>query len=175
MLKITYTPRATRYVIKAFFSVDLKDQFVITMVKVDSFELREDLYYWPRNLSWAKIEAPNRVRIGFSDVAAKAAGEIVFVRFRPVGTVVRQGQPVAVVESAKWVGPVESPVSGKIVEVNEVLKRNPRLIVEDSYGNGWIAVVEPVNLEEDLKNLIKGSDPKAVEWYKEQIARLIKR
>lgn len=148
---------------------------MITMVKVDSFELREDLYYWPRNLSWAKVEAPNRVRVGFSDVASKAAGEVVFVRFRPLGAIVKQGQPVAIVESAKWVGPVESPISGKIVEVNEGLKRNPRLIVEDPYGAGWVAVVEPSNLNEDLKNLIKGSDPKAVEWYREQIAKLIKR
>lgn len=145
------------------------------MARVDSFELKEDLYYWPRNLTWAKIESLNRVRIGLSDVGARAAGEIVFIRFRPIGTTVKQGQPTAVIESAKWVGPVESPVSGKIIEVNNELRKNPKLIMNDPYGAGWIAVVEPSNLEEDLKNLIKGSDPQAVEWYREQIAKLIKR
>lgn len=145
------------------------------MTRVDSFELKEELYYWSRGLSWARVEAPNRVRIGLSDVGARAAGEIVFVRLRPVGTVVRQGQPTAVIESAKWVGPVESPVSGKIVEVNGELRKNPKLIMGDPYGAGWIAVIEPSNLDEDLKNLIRGSDPQAVEWYRSQIARLIKR
>ncbi len=144
------------------------------MARVDSFELKEDLYYWPRNLSWAKIEAPNRVRIGLSDVAAKAVGEIVFIRFRPIGTTVKQGQPIAVIESAKWVGPIESPVSGKIIEVNNELRKNIKLIINDPYGAGWVAVVEPSNIDEDLKNLIRGSDPKAIEWYREQIARLIK-
>ncbi|MCS7111657.1 MAG: glycine cleavage system protein H [Ignisphaera sp.] len=145
------------------------------MAKIDSFELKEELYYWPRNLSWARVEAPNRVRVGLSDVGVRAAGEIVFIRFKPVGIAVKQGQPVAVVESAKWVGPVESPVSGKIVEVNGELRKNPKLIMSDPYGVGWIAVVEPSNLSDDIRNLIKGSDPQAVEWYREQIARLIKR
>lgn len=144
------------------------------MARVDSFELKEDLYYWPRNLSWAKIESLNRIRVGLSDVAVKAAGEIVFIRFRPIGTMVKQGQPIAVIESAKWVGPVESPVSGKIIEVNNELRKNIKLIIGDPYGAGWIAVVEPLNIDEDLKNLIKGSDPKAVEWYRDQIKRLIR-
>uniref|UniRef100_A0A7C5XI74 Glycine cleavage system protein H n=1 Tax=Ignisphaera aggregans TaxID=334771 RepID=A0A7C5XI74_9CREN len=145
------------------------------MTKVDSFELKEELYYWPRNLSWAKIESSNRVRVGLSDVGAKAAGEIVFIRFRPIGTIVRQGQPIAVIESAKWVGPIESPVTGKIIEVNNELRKNPKMIMNDPYGSGWVAVIEPSNLDEDLKNLLKGSDPQTVEWYKEQIAKLIKR
>lgn len=145
------------------------------MVKVDSFELREDLYYWPRNLSWARIEAPNRVRVGMSDVGARAAGDIVFVRLRPVGIVVKQGQPVAVIESAKWVGPIETPVSGKIIEVNNDLRKNPKLISSDPYGAGWVAVLEPSNLDEDLKNLVKGSDPQAINWYKQQIEKLIKK
>lgn len=145
------------------------------MVKVDMFELKEDLYYWPRNLSWARIEAPDRVRVGLSDVAVKAVGEIMFIRIRPVNTVVKQGQPVAIIESAKWVGPVESPISGKIIAINEDLRKKPKLLIEDPYGAGWIAILTPSNIDEDLKNLIKGSDPKALEWYKEQIAKLIKR
>lgn len=145
------------------------------MVKIDSFELKEDLYYWPRNLSWAKIIESNKVKVGFSDVAARAVGEIIFIRIKPIGTIVKQGQPVAVIESAKWVGPIESPVSGKIVGINEELKKKPKLIIEDPYGAGWIVIIEPSNLDEDLKNLLKGSDPKAVEWYKEQIAKYIKR
>jgi len=145
------------------------------MVKVDEFEIKEDLYYWCRGHTWAKIEGPDRVRVGLDDVGAKAAGQIVFIRLKPKGSRVKQGDALGMLESAKWVGPIESPVSGEIVEVNEQLRRQPRLVSSSPYDNGWIAVIKPTNLEEDIKNLVKGSDPSAIEWYKKEIDEKIKK
>ncbi|RLE92516.1 MAG: glycine cleavage system protein H [Thermoprotei archaeon] len=140
------------------------------MVKVDGYQIPDDYYVWKKTHTWAKIEG-DLVKVGLTDVGAKAAGKIILIRIRPKGTKVAQGKPIAVAESAKWVGKIESPVSGEIVEVNEEVAKNPGLISEDPYGKGWIVVIKPSNLKEDLKKLIKGSE--AAEWYKEEIERLL--
>lgn len=145
------------------------------MVKVEEFELKDDLYYWRKGLTWAKVEAPDKVRVGMSDVGVKAAGQIVFIRLKPKGAKVKQGEALGILESAKWVGPIESPVSGEILEVNEQLKKQPKIVMSSPYEDGWIAVIKPSNLEGDLKNLIKGSDPEAIEWYRKEIAEKVKK
>jgi len=145
------------------------------MVKVEEFELKEDLYYWRKGHTWAKIESNDRVRVGMDDVGVKSAGEIVFVRLKPKGAKVKQGDALGVLESAKWVGPIESPVSGEIVEVNEQLRKQPKLLMSSPYGDGWIAVIKPSNLEVDITNLLKGSDPQAIEWYKKEIEEKVRK
>lgn len=145
------------------------------MVRVDEFELREDLYYWRKGLTWAKVEAPDRVRVGMSDVGVKAAGQIVFVRLKPKGARVKQGEALGILESAKWVGPIESPVSGEVVEVNEQLRKQAKIMMSSPYDEGWVAVVKPTNLEGDLKNLVKGSDPAALEWYRKEVSEKVKK
>ncbi|MEM0361930.1 MAG: glycine cleavage system protein H [Sulfolobales archaeon] len=145
------------------------------MVKIEEFELREDLYYWRKGHTWAKVEGPDRVRVGMDDVGVKAAGQIVFVRLKPKGAKVRQGEALGVLESAKWVGPIESPVSGEVVEVNEQLRKQAKLLMSNPYDDAWVAVIKPSNLEADLANLLKGSDPSAVEWYKKEIEEKVRR
>ncbi|MEM4856277.1 MAG: glycine cleavage system protein H, partial [Sulfolobales archaeon] len=82
---------------------------------------------------------------------------------------------LGVLESAKWVGPIESPVSGEVVEVNEQLRKQAKLLMSNPYDDAWVAVIKPSNLEADLANLLKGSDPSAVEWYKKEIEEKVRR
>ncbi len=145
------------------------------MVKFEEFELKEDLYYWRKGHTWAKIEGPDRVRVGMDDVGVKAAGQIVFVRLKPKGAKVKQGDALGVLESAKWVGPIESPIGGEVIEVNEQLRKQAKILMSSPYGEGWVAVIKPSNLEADLANLVKGSDESAVEWYKKEIDEKIKK
>jgi len=142
------------------------------MVKVNEYELREDLYYWPKGITWAKIESDGRVRVGFTDLAQKLAGKIRFIRIRPKGMTVVQGKGVATIETGKWVGPVESPVSGIIDEVNEALRTKPTLMNEDPYGEGWVAMLKPSKLEE-LESLVHGEA--VFEWYKKEIKARVKK
>ena len=95
------------------------------------------------------------------------AKEICFVDIEHKGRTVDQGEAVATIETMKWVGPVESPISGTIEEVNEALRRKPTLINEDPYGEGWVALLKPTKPEE-LENLIHGEI--IVRWYKKEIA-----
>jgi glycine cleavage system H protein len=143
------------------------------MVKVEGYELLEDLYYWPAKLTWAKLEPDNRVRIGITDLAQSLAGKIRFIRVKPKGMKIEQGKGLATLETGKWIGPVESPVSGVIDEVNMAIRRKPTIVNEDPYGEGWIAILKPTNLEADLKNLVHGEA--AVEWYKKEIENRLKK
>jgi len=143
------------------------------MVKLhEKYEFPEGLYYSKDHL-WLKQEGEN-VRVGITDLAQQAAGPIVFVRLMPKGRVVEAGKPLGTMETGKWVGPLKSPVTGTIVETNEKLKTEPKLLNSDPYGEGWVAVLKPSKLNEELKNLI--SDLNVLnEWLKDEIPKIIKK
>jgi len=97
---------------------------------------------------WARVEDNGQVTVGISDHAQGLLGDLVYVELPSVGDSVTAGAAVAVVESVKAASDVYAPVSGKVVAVNEALSDKPETINEDAYGEGWILVVQPDNLEE---------------------------
>ncbi|MBS7623570.1 glycine cleavage system protein H [Candidatus Bathyarchaeota archaeon] len=144
------------------------------MVKVDEFNLPEELYYLEEGRSWAKIEPDGRVRVGLSDIAVKMAAEIIYIRLKPRGASVEQGKGFGTMESAKWVGPLKSPVSGTIVDVNDTLTKTPSIIVRDPYGEGWAVLIQPAKLESDLKNLLHTAE-QLTEWALKEKSNLQKK
>ncbi|MGB8179408.1 MAG: glycine cleavage system protein GcvH [Acidimicrobiales bacterium] len=86
---------------------------------------------------WAKVADAN-VRVGITDYAQDALGDVVFVDLPKVGTVVSVGGVVGEVESTKSVSEIYAPVGGTISAVNESLKNSPELVNSDPYGDGWI-------------------------------------
>lgn len=99
-----------------------------------------DLKYTSEH-EWIKIEG-NKARMGITFHAQEELGDIVFVELPELDSELSAGQGMAVVESVKAVSDVYAPVSGIIVEVNESLQTSPELVNKDSYGEGWIAVME---------------------------------
>lgn len=91
---------------------------------------------------WALLDG-GRVRIGITDYAQDALGDVVFVQLPAVGTVVEAGGACSEVESTKSVSDVYSPVAGTVVEVNAELAEAPQRLNEDPYGGGWICLIEP--------------------------------
>ncbi len=136
------------------------------MVKVEGYEVPEGLYY-SKDWMWVKIE-DGKARIGVTDYAQKQMREIVFAELPSVGDEAKKGEPFGTLESVKAVSDLISPLTGKIVEVNSRASDSPEIINEDPYGEGWLIVIEPANLEEDLKSLMIFEQ--AVEWYR-KIAR----
>jgi len=132
---------------------------------------REGLFY-DRSHSWLRIEG-ELVRVGVDDVAQRAAGRVVYVNCLAPGARALRGRPLITLESRKWVGYVNSPVTGLVVEFNEELKRRPSLINEDPYGQGWVALLRPDDLASDLPHLLSGEE--ARRWLEEEEARLIRR
>lgn len=91
---------------------------------------------------WARVEGDGRITIGISDHAQGLLGDLVYVELPTLGDRVEAGTGCAVVESVKAASDVYSPVTGKVVEVNESLSDKPETINEDAYGDGWIFVIE---------------------------------
>ena len=126
------------------------------MATVNDCDLPEDLYYLMERHVWARRTSDGRVTVGINDVARHLAGTIVAVTPKKVGRVIPKGQSVATLESSKWVGPVPAPVSGEIVEVNESARKNPRLVNEDPYGEGWVVKLQPSSWETESAELQTG-------------------
>jgi len=119
---------------------------------VNDYEVPEGLYYTKEH-EWVKLEGGN-CRIGVSDYAQKSLHEVVFVDLPKVGAKVVRSESLGSVESVKAVADVFAPISGEVTEVNAKLADTPELVNQQPYGNGWIAVVKPSNLEAGLKNLL---------------------
>lgn len=91
---------------------------------------------------WAKDNEDGTITMGITDYAQEMLTDIVYVELPEIGKKVQQMEPVAVVESVKSVSDVYSPVSGEVVEVNELLEDQPELINQDAFGEGWIARIQ---------------------------------
>ena len=105
-------------------------------------------YQYTDTHEWVSIEDNDTVRIGISDHAQEQLGDLVFVELPVVGDELSQGDPCAVVESVKAASDIYSPVSGKVVAINEDLDANPALINADPYGDGWLFEIELIDNEE---------------------------
>jgi glycine cleavage system H protein len=118
----------------------------------DSYEIPEGLYY-SKDHEWAKLEG-SRVRIGITDYAQKSLHDVVYVELPQLNKQVRQSDTIGAVESVKAASDVFAPTGGKVVEVNKRLEDEPELINNEPYGEGWIAMLEPANLQADLGKLM---------------------
>jgi glycine cleavage system H protein len=100
----------------------------------------DDLRYTSDH-EWARVEG-DRVRVGITDYAQDALGDVVFVDLPTVGTELDAGALLGEVESTKSVSEIYAPVSGRVVEVNSALAEAPERLNEDPYGEGWICEIE---------------------------------
>jgi len=105
----------------------------------------DDLRY-STDHEWARPGGA-RVRVGVTDYAQDALGDVVFVDLPAVGKSVSAGDVIGEVESTKSVSEVYSPVSGTVVAVNESLSGGPETLNSDPYGEGWICEIEVVGPE----------------------------
>lgn len=97
--------------------------------------------------TWVKVSG-KKGTIGITEYAQDALGDIVYIDLPEVEDDVEANSEISEIESTKATSAVISPVSGKILKVNEELSESPEVINEDPYGKGWIAVIELDNLSE---------------------------
>ena len=101
----------------------------------------DDLRYTSDH-EWARLE-DGRIRIGITDYAQDALGDVVFVQLPEPGVTVVHGDSFSEVESTKSVSDVYAPLAGRVVEINTELADAPQRLNDDPYGEGWICVIEP--------------------------------
>ena len=122
----------------------------------------EDLRY-SSDHEWVRVE-DSRIRVGITEYAQDALGDVVFVQVPEVGATVEVGATMSEVESTKSVSDIYAPVAGTVVEVNTDLAEHPERLNEDPYGDGWICVIEPTEVQavegllsaEGYRTLIEG-------------------
>jgi glycine cleavage system H protein len=103
----------------------------------------DDLRY-STDHEWVRVE-DGRLRLGITDYAQDALGDVVFVDVPATGRTVEAGESFSEVESTKSVSDIYAPVAGEIVEANTELAEHPERLNEDPYGDGWIAVIAPTD------------------------------
>jgi glycine cleavage system H protein len=90
---------------------------------------------------WVSVSG-TRARVGITDYAQDALGDVVYVQVPSVGAGVAKGDSFGEVESTKSVSDVYAPVSGTVVAVNDALDGSPEALNQDPYGNGWLCEIE---------------------------------
>ncbi len=113
--------------------------------------------YFTKNHEWVKVDGEIGV-VGITDYAASQLGDIVFIKL-PEEKEYKQEEVLAEIESVKAASDIDSPLSGKVIEVNSKLKDNPEIINNSPQDEGWIAKIELINLGE-LKGLMNGQNYK---------------
>ena len=104
-------------------------------------EIPADLYYTEEH-EWVQRTGDDTVRVGITDYAQSALGDVVFVQLPDVGTEVTAGESFGEVESTKSVSDLFAPVSGTVSAVNGDLDGSPQLVNSDPYGAGWLLDVQ---------------------------------
>jgi glycine cleavage system H protein len=119
-------------------------------------QVPDDISY-SRDHEWAKTVAEGRVRIGITDYAQDALGDVVFVQLPQEGANLAAGDSLGEVESTKSVSEIYAPIAGVVVAINSSLAEAPEQLNEDPYGNGWICEIQPSS-QEALAGLLDASE-----------------
>lgn len=118
-------------------------------------EIPADLQYTDEH-EWVQRTGDDTVRVGITDYAQSALGDVVFVQLPDVGAEVTAGESFGEVESTKSVSDLYAPVTAKVVAVNGDLEGTPQLVNSDPYGGGWLVELQadPAALADGLSALL---------------------
>lgn len=110
-------------------------------------DIPPDLHYTAEH-EWVRRSGDDTARVGITDFAQSALGDVVFVQLPEVGSDLTAGESFGEVESTKSVSDLFAPVSGKVVAVNGDLEGSPQLVNSDPYGAGWLLEVQVADVAE---------------------------
>jgi glycine cleavage system H protein len=134
------------------------------------YQFPDDRHYDGESHMWAKREtAVSPVIIGIDTLGLEALGELAYISLQAVGIPVKRGESIGVLEAAKMTGDVISPVSGILLSRNEPIMRNPGIVDDDPYGQGWLVTIEPHDWETESAALVYGDALPA--WIEKEIER----
>lgn len=139
------------------------------MTVIKNCILPEELYYDIEHDVWARFDDDGLATLGLTDVGQSRAGRILIVTVRrQIGASIRRGEVIAVLESAKWLNPVRSLFSGRLVAINAAVLKRPALLNEDMYGEGWLVKFLP---SDPAEQALWPTGQEAVSRYAEKLAR----
>ena len=118
---------------------------------MNNIQVPMDLYFIDDH-TWVLVE-DDIGTIGLSDYAQTELSEIVYIDLPDVGSEVAQGSPFGTIEAMKTVAELISPMSGEIVEINDDLENDPRLVNSDPYGEGWMIKIK-IHEPDEIENIM---------------------
>ncbi len=148
---------------------ELKPSYETAAERQAEYPLVHERLLYTHNHMWAIVTPEGNVRVGLSDYAQRHLKGITGIKTDAVGYEVKKEEPFGVVETWMFKFDLRSPVSGKIIKINETLQNKASITRENSHGKTWIAEIQPnnlVTLEEELKDLM------AVHQYKTWVSKL---
>ena len=138
-------------------------------IYVGGFRIQEEMAFHPGH-AWAAAEAPSLVRVGVDDFAGKLIGGIDGISVPEVGESLVQGRDAWSLRRGDRLATLLSPVTGRVVEVNPLVRERPEVVRADPYGQGWLLVVRADDLKASLNNLLSGN--LIQRWMEDVCARL---
>lgn len=134
----------------------------------DGCVVPDDLLYDVASHVWVR-PLDDLVVLGMTDVAQTMGGRLVAITWKRTGRIVERGRPLAAIESAKWVGPFPTPLTGDLIAVNSAaFEQDIAVANRDPYGAGWLARLRPTRWEAERPGLLDGSA--AFTWYRSFLA-----
>ena len=126
-------------------------------MRINGYEIPYELLYTKEH-EWVKKLTEERAVVGVTDYAAKTLSDVVYVSLPQVGGELKQMTVMGSVESIKAVSDVYSPLSGKVLKVNEELSMKPELVNQSPYEKGWLIEVSPMDFYGESKSLMSAED-----------------
>ena len=128
---------------------------------IDGFEYPPQRYYLLMHDMWVQLLPNGWARVGITPFGVHLSGHFFMCRPKAKGTLVLQGQSMAVAELNKTVVTIKSPISGQIQAINPELEHHPEIIQLDPLGQGWLVDLSPTQWEQDLAQLAHGESLQA--------------
>jgi glycine cleavage system H protein len=140
-----------------------------TPISVEGFRIQQEMAYHLGH-TWAIPEGIDRVRVGIDDFAQHLMGHISNLRLPKVGDRVVQGMEALALERETRNAVLMSPMTGRVVAVNSLVRNHPDVIRNDPYGSGWLLIVQTQDLQANLNNLLSGELVRR--WMEDACVRL---
>jgi len=126
-------------------------------------------YFFGRGHTWIELLSDNLARVGLDDFAQKIIGRIDDVDFIAGDSEVAKGDKLFTVRQGEKTLSFRAPISGKVVSFNDELVSSPEVLRKKPYSDGWVAILEPANFDQEAKSLSRGNE--AAQWLREEIKR----
>jgi glycine cleavage system H protein len=137
------------------------------ITEVAGFGVALDRAYDPAGHFWVSMVASDRARIGMDALGVETSGTIAQLAFLPTGGQLKRGEAFGSLEAAKFVGPLTSPLSGRVTATNDAVVADPSLVERDPYGGGWLIELD-LDDPGELGELISGADA-IPDWFAAQV------
>lgn len=139
------------------------------MIKQGGFEIPQDFCFHPGH-TWVVDEGRQNARVGIDAFAGNLIGKIDSIEVTDLNRWVRQGQPLCTITREGRTIQMLSPVEGVLISVNHEVLKNPTLIIDDPYKNGWLCVVKAPEIATNVKNLLRGTV--VLPWLQNSLTRI---